>query len=123
MDPDQIKAFVNAFEKAIASKDFGQVAPLIHPDALFRFNDGDFEGLEQVRAAFESTWSHDIKEDRYRLSDVVVRNVDSQSALVTFNYHWSGITSKGSMSITGRGTQVIVLHEGRLKISLEHLSR
>ena len=123
IDAATIKSFINEFERASATKDFDQVAPMIHPEALFGFNDGDFQGIDQVRAAFESTWSLDIKDDQYSLSDLEVRNIDNQSATVTFNYHWSGITAKGPMNMNGRGTQVIVMHEGCLKILLEHLSR
>jgi hypothetical protein len=41
----------------------------------------------------------------------------------TFRFHWSGIGARGPFEIAGRGTSVLVEHEGQLKILLEHLSR
>jgi ketosteroid isomerase-like protein len=115
--------FLKRFEAASATRLFANVVGLIHPDALFRFNDGDFRGLEAIQRAFERTWSQDIKDERYTLADIQVVNVDSNSAVSTFSFHWSGVGSQGPFQIAGRGTSLLVLHEGRLKVRVEHLSR
>ncbi|MEM9364303.1 MAG: nuclear transport factor 2 family protein [Bacteroidota bacterium] len=118
-----IIAFVNTFQKASASKNFEEVKPMIHPKALFRFNDGDYQGITNIKMAFENTWSHDIKNEKYIMNTVEIIHIDTNSATVTFNYLWSGDTLKGPIHIAGRGTQVLVVHEGALQIILEHLSR
>lgn len=119
----QVLEFLNRFETAQNSEDFDRVAPMLHPDALFRFNDGDYRGLEAARGAFENTWAHEVDDERYYLSDIEVLHVDHRSATATFRFHWSGVTANGPFEVVGRGTSVLVRHEGELKLLVEHLSR
>ncbi len=120
---EQVLEFLERFEKAQGTQDFDRVAPMLHPDALFRFNDGDYRGIEAARGAFERTWAHEIEDERYRLSDVELLHVDAGSATVTFRFHWSGVGDHGPFHIVGRGTSVLVRHGGALKLLVEHLSR
>jgi ketosteroid isomerase-like protein len=115
--------FLKRFEAASATRLFANVVEWIHPHALFRFNDGDFRGIEAIQRAFERTWTQDIKAERYTLADIQVVNVDAASAVATFVFHWSGVGSQGPFQIAGRGTSLLVLHNGRLKVRVEHLSR
>ncbi len=119
----QVLDFLGRFETAQNSEDFDRVAPLLHPDALFRFNDGDYRGLKAARGAFESTWEHEVEDEKYYLSDIEVLHTDSGSATAAFRFNWSGVTANGPFEVVGRGTSVIVRHEGELKLLLEHLSR
>lgn len=119
----QVVDFLNRFVEASATESFANVAGMIHPDALFRFNDGDYRGLAAIKGAFESTWAHDVKDARYYLSHIEVVSVDSNSAAATFQYNWSGVGTQGPFQITGRGTSVLVRHEDKLKVMVEHLSR
>ncbi|MDX1469028.1 MAG: nuclear transport factor 2 family protein [Acidimicrobiia bacterium] len=123
VDEEAVRGFLSAFEQAQSTRDFDQVAHLIHPDALFRFNDGDFRGLAEVRAAFERTWSLDVEESSYRVENVVVNNVDSATGVATFDWTWEGETDDGPFLVQGRGTTVVVDHDGSLKVLIEHLSR
>ncbi len=115
--------FLKRFEAASATEIFANVAGMIHPHALFRFNDGDYRGLEAIQRAFESTWAQDVKDERYTLSDIEVLSVDAGSAVAVFHYNWSGVGPHGPFQIVGRGTSLLVLHDGTLKVMLEHLSR
>jgi hypothetical protein len=45
------------------------------------------------------------------------------SATVTFTYTWSGDGPAGPFAILGRGTAILVCHDGKLKVMIEHLSR
>ena len=119
----QVLDFLGRFETAQNSEDFDRVAPFLHPDALFRFNDGDYRGLKAARGAFESTWEQDVGDEKYYLSDIEVLHTDSGSATAAFRFNWSGVTANGPFEVVGRGTSVIVRHEGELKLLLEHLSR
>ena len=119
----QVLDFLDRFEQAQGTADFDAVAPLVHADVLFRFNDGDYRGLEAARGAFESTWALDVEDERYYLTDVEVLHVDSDSATATFRFHWSGSGDNGPFHVVGRGTSVLVRHDGRLKLLVEHLSR
>jgi hypothetical protein len=119
----QVVEFLQQFVDASATKSFAHVAGMIHPNALFRFNDGDYRGLEAIRGAFESTWAHDVKDERYFLSHIEVMSVDGDSAAATFQFHWSGVGLQGPFQVVGRGTSVLVRHEDKLKVLVEHLSR
>jgi ketosteroid isomerase-like protein len=119
----EVFEFLKRYEDASATASFANVAAMIHPNALFRFNDGDYRGLEAIQRAFESTWAYDVKDERYYLSDIEVMYLDASSAAVAFQFNWSGVGAKGAFVIVGRGTSVLVRHEGKLKLIVEHLSR
>ena len=120
----QVVEFLERFVDASATKSFANVAGMIHPNALFRFNDGDYRGLEAIQGAFESTWALGVKDERYYLSHIEVRSVDTDSAAATFQFNWSGVGTQGAFHIVGRGTSVLVRHRERLsKVMVEHLSR
>jgi hypothetical protein len=119
----KVVEFLKRFEDASATGLFANVVGMIHPNALFRFNNGDYHGLEAIQRAFESTWTHDVKDERYYLSDIEVVSVDTSSAAATFHFNWSGIGPHGQFQIVGRGTSLLVLQDGKLKVMVEHLSR
>lgn len=119
----QVLEFLQRFERAQGTEDFDAVRPLLHPDVLFRFNDGDYRGLEAARGAFESTWALDVEDERYYLSDIEVLHRDGHSATATFRFHWSGVGDQGPFHIVGRGTCVLVRHDAELRLLVEHLSR
>lgn len=116
--------FMARFEAALATEDFTQVAPLVHPQAVFRFSEGDHSGMAGIRAAMERTWSFEVDDERYYLTDKRVLLSGKDSATVVFTWNWSGDSGEhGPFEITGRGTVQLVRHEGAIKILLEHLSR
>lgn len=122
VEESDVREFLQRFELAQSTRDFNQVAEMIHPDALFRFNDGDFRGLEEIREAFERTWALDVEESTYRVENIVVETIDTASAVATFDWVWSGEGEGGPFQIHGRGTTIVVEHEVSLRVLIEHLS-
>ena len=122
---DSVVQFLNRFEEIAAKENFDLLQDMIHDNAFFRFNDGDFFGKQAVRAAFEKTWkgSTTIKKERFFLTDIQVLTVDGKSATATYTYNWEGSMDGRSFRIQGRGTRVLVTENGRLQIIHEHLSR
>jgi ketosteroid isomerase-like protein len=118
-----VAEFLKRFEQAQGTQSFSNVVDMIHPDAIFRFNDGDYRGHAAIRKAFEETWAYDVTDERYHLADVEVMSTDADSATATFTFNWSGYGPDGPFHIVGRGTVVIVRHDGALKVAVEHLSR
>lgn len=118
----EIREFLKKYEVAANSGDFANVRDMIHPDALFRFTEGDFVGLDPIQAAFEKTWGHNIRDDRYYLTNVHIVSKDMKSATITFTFNWTGVVEGRPVHTVGRGTSVIVRNEGRLQFILEHLS-
>ncbi len=116
--------FMARFEAALATEDFTQVAPLVHPQAVFRFSEGDHFGMADVKAAMERTWAFEVDDERYYLTDKRVLRSGEDAATVLFTWNWSGNSAEhGPFEITGRGTVQLVRHAGEIKILLEHLSR
>ena len=117
--------FLNRFEEAALKEDFDLIGDMIDEHAYFRFNDGDHVGRAAIRAAFEKTWRGDpsVKKARFFLSDIVVLTTDHRTATATYTYHWEGSQGDLSFAIQGRGTRVLALQGGTLRIVHEHLSR
>lgn len=121
---ESVVRFLNRFEEISASKKFDLLEDMIHDDAFFRFNDGDFVGKQTIRRAFEKTWagSAKVEGERFYLTNIQVVTSNSSSAAATYTYNWEGSVSGHAFKIQGRGTRVIVLEQGRMQIILEHLS-
>ncbi len=122
---EAVVEFLNRFELLAEKEDFDLIADMVHEQAFFRFNDGDFIGRRAVRAAFETTWASggDVKKERFYLSDIVVLSCDALSASATYTYHWEGAQGEQRFRIQGRGTRVMVKVNGGWQIIHEHLSR
>lgn len=118
----EIREFLEKYETAANSGDFANVRDMIHPDAVFRFTEGDFIGRDPIQTAFEKTWGHNIQDDRYYLTNVNVISKDMKSATITFTFNWTGVVEGRPVRTVGRGTSVVVRNEGRLQFILEHLS-
>jgi len=117
--------FLNRFEELAEKENFDLIQDMVHENAFFRFNDGDFVGRQAVRGAFEKTWkgSANVRKERFHLTDIQVLSVDTASATATYTYNWEGTMDGRSFRIQGRGTRVLVLENRRLQIIHEHLSR
>ena len=114
--------FIKQYELAANSRDFSKVSELIHPNAIFIFPDGKYIGRETIRSAFEKTWSLENSGDDFNLSDIKILCADTESATITFQYHWTVLIDDQPHKITGRGTSVIVKNNTKLQIIHEHLS-
>jgi ketosteroid isomerase-like protein len=117
--------FLNQFEEQAEKEDFALIEDMIDENAYFRFNDGDFVGRAAIRSAFEKSWRGDptVKKARFYLTDVVVLTTDSTTATATYTYNWEGSQGGNTFAIKGRGTRVLRLGQGGLRIVHEHLSR
>lgn len=120
----EVREFLARYEAASNSHDFVLVAPLIAPNAYYRFNDGDFEGREAIGAAFVRTWTaNDVTGERYWLTGIRVVNTGDRSATVSYDFHWAGKAGERAFEVAGRGTNVLVRGPGGLQSVYEHLSR
>lgn len=106
-------------------EDFSLLRDLIHEQAYFRFNDGDFIGRQAIQVVFEKTWRGDptVRKARFYLSDIVVLTTDRASATATYTYNWEGSQAGRPFTIRGRGTRVLAYEGGQFRIVHEHLSR
>ncbi len=122
MIESEVREFLSRYEAASNSRSLAAVEPFIHPNAVFRFTDGDFAGLAAVRGAFEKTWAYDVEDEKYFTTDLRVLSLDAASASVTYDWTWTGLVKGRYFRTTGRGTAVIVRSGGTLQLIHEHLS-
>lgn len=116
-----VDAFVKAYEAALHTNDWVIVAPLIHEDACVTFSDGrTLVGKAAVRAAYERNFAS-IKDDTFAVSDVHWVGRAEGHAVYTFAFAWTGVVDGKPTGGKGRGTAVIVRHEGRWQLLAEHL--
>lgn len=122
---DTVLQFLNRFEDLAAKENFDLIQDMVHENAFFRFNDGDFVGKQAIRGAFEKTWkgSANARKERFYLTDIQVLTVDASSATATYTYNWEGLSDGRPFRIQGRGTRILIVENGRLQIIHEHLSR
>ena len=122
---ESVVFFLNRFEEIAEKEDFSLIKDMIHEQAFFRFNDGDFVGRQAVQGIFEKTWKGvpNTRKERFYLTDIVVLSTDYTSATATYTYNWEGTHEGRPFRIQGRGTRVLVEEHGHLQIIHEHLSR
>jgi uncharacterized protein (TIGR02246 family) len=112
---------LRAYESALATQDWKQVEPLLHPGACVTFSDGrHFHGRDAVREAFQRNFSS-IEEERYEIRAVHWIASDASHATCTYEFHWSGLIGGRPAQGAGRGTSVLKNDDGRWLIVAEHL--
>ena len=117
----QPEDFVARYERALATQEWGEVAPLIHPECTVTFSNGScHQGKENVQAAFEKNFEL-IKNEEYAISEVHWVVKTEHVAVYTFAYRWAGLIGGEEASGSGRGTSTLVNEEGKWLLVSEHL--
>jgi len=118
MTPDN---FIEKYEAALATQDWQQVAPLVHPEACVTFSSGIVHiGKEAVRRAFESNFAA-IKDETYAIENVHWVRKERDTAVYLFTFHWSGIINGEPASGAGTGSSVLINSENGWLLLVEHL--
>jgi ketosteroid isomerase-like protein len=118
MNPE---TFIEKYEAALATQDWQQVAPLVHPNVCVTFSSGSVHiGKDAVRQAFERNFSL-IQDETYVIENVhwVKKGVDT--AVYLFTFRWSGIINGKSASGAGTGSSVLINGEKGWQLLVEHL--
>lgn len=118
MNPED---FIKRYESALATQDWQQVDPLIHPDACVTFSSGAVHvGKTAVRHAFERNFSL-IQDETYQMADVHWVLVGVETAVYRFTFHWSGLINGKPAHGAGTGSAVLVNGANGWQLLLEHL--
>jgi ketosteroid isomerase-like protein len=118
MTPEE---FIRAYEKALASQDWGQVEPLVHAEACVTFSNGTVhKGKAAVQKAFEHNFSL-IEDEVYSMRDVHWVLKSDLTAVYLFEFNWSGIINGKPAHGAGRGTSVLINEAGTWQLLVEHL--
>jgi len=112
--------FISAYEKALATQSWEQVAPLIHQDCVAIYSEGTYTGKAEVESAFRRTFSL-IKDEKYSISDIHWVRETVTTAILSYNFSWSGIIEGAQTFGSGRGSSVLVYQDGKWQLICEHL--
>ena len=112
--------FIAAYEQALATQNWQEVAPLIHERCVATFSEGTYVGKAAVESAFRRTFSL-IEDEKYRIDQVHWVLERPNTAAMVFRFQWSGLVDGQPASGAGRGTSVLVKQEGRWQLLCEHL--
>lgn len=118
----ELDTFLKAYELAANSCDFDNVAPLIADDATFWFTNGQYEGKQAARKAFEETWGS-IKDEKYQISNVRWVGKNYWVSSCTYDFTSDGMVEGKRQVYKGKGTNVLVRERGSWRIAHEHLSK
>lgn len=115
------ESFIAKYEAALATQDWQQIDPLIHPDACVTFSSGTVHiGKAAVRQAFESNFAA-IQDETYAIENVHWVKKDGDTAVYLFTFHWSGIINGEPASGAGTGTSVLINSKDGWQLLVEHL--
>lgn len=122
-ETDTPEAAFDRYRALINTHDFDKLAEfVIAPDALFVFTDKTHRGMDEVRAAFNRTWSI-LPDEVYSMTNAEWLSKDENSALVVFRYSYRGTTREGkSLSGGGHGTNLYKRTPAGWRLVYEHLS-
>ncbi len=115
------ETFIKAYEAALASQDWPQVDPLVHPDACVTFSSGAVHmGKTAVRHAFERNFAL-IQDETYQIDNVHWVMRGEATAVYLFTFRWSGLINGKPASGAGTGSTVLVNGANGWQLLVEHL--
>ena len=117
----QPEDFVKKYETALATQDWQQVDPLVHPDACVTFSSGSVHvGKTAVRHAFQRNFSL-IQNETYAIENVHWVMVGVETAVYLFTFRWSGLINGKPASGAGTGSAVLINDANGWQMLVEHL--
>lgn len=119
---NQLNEFMKEYEKACSDRIFLEVQKLLAKDATYWFTDGAFNGVEEIKTAFENTWKK-IQSETYKITNLEWIALSENSGTCTCIFKWSGLINGVRQSGKGRGTNVVVKLNDKWLMKHEHLSK
>jgi len=118
MKPDK---FIEAYETALASQNWLNVAPLIAENATVTFSNGQTHiGTSEIRIAFEKNFAA-IKNEKYKITNINWLLKNDSVGVYTFHFEWKGSIKGVDAQGAGIGTSVLINDGGQWKLLTEHL--
>ena len=115
--PEQV---LRAYETALATQDWAQIAPFFHEKACVTFTEGTYCGLAEISAAFQRTFAL-IQDEEYAIRDLRWLMQAEAYAVAIYTFHWRGLIRGEPAAGSGRGTTVLVQTDTGWQILTEHL--
>ena len=119
MTPEQ---FIREYETS-GRKGLDYTLSLIDDNAVYWFSDGTkHAGKSEIERVFRRNFDA-IKDETYRISDIVWLAQSAELAACIFRFDWSGILHGAPASGSGRGTIILARRGDSWTIVHEHLSK
>ncbi len=117
----ELNAFIKTYVDATNSHNFANVQDLLLTDAVYWFNKSESQGIAAIKKNFESTWSY-LPDEVYGIENVKWLSIEKNSATCIYEYTYQGTHDGKQVKGRGRGTSLLVKHNGKWRIVHEHLS-
>lgn len=115
--------FINAYETALATQQWENVALLMHANVGITFSDGStYKGLAEVEQAYRRNFKL-IEEEHFAISNVHWILHNERMAVYQFTFAWSGIINGQQTSGGGHGTATLICEEGKWLLLAEQLGK
>jgi ketosteroid isomerase-like protein len=120
MSPDE---FIREYETSGRTGGLEHTLSLIDDNAVYWFSDGTSHvGKDAVKRAIRRNFEA-IKNETYRISEIVWVAQSSDVAACIFRFDWSGLIGGAAASGSGRGTSVLARRGDSWVVVHEHLSK
>jgi len=108
---------------AINTRDFSNIAKLLHAKAVFCYSGQMKTDLEQVKIFHENFWNT-VAESKWWATDVEIIHRDDKCQVYTYQYNYSGYAGGEFVEGNGRSTDVFVKNDqtGQWELLHEHSS-
>ncbi|MEM6610299.1 MAG: nuclear transport factor 2 family protein [Pseudomonadota bacterium] len=101
------REFIERYKAALRTQDWAEVAPLISDNARVVFSNGAVHvGKDAIKAAYMRNFTT-IKNEDYRVDNVLWLAETPSFAAYMFDFHWTGWVEGQAASGSGRGTAVL----------------
>ena len=119
--PQDLANFIQTYEKLANKRNFDLLIPLISERAIFWFSDGSYTGIQEIRSAFERTWTS-LPNEIYSISNINLLLSEKSSAVICYTFTSISVSNGIESTFKGRGTNILQKFDGSWKIIHEHLS-
>ena len=109
------------YMNSINTRDFSQVAKLLHKNATFCYSGQKKTELEKVKVFHENFWDC-IKDSKWWATDIAIIHQDDTCQVYTYQYNYSGKMDGEIVEGNGRSTDVFVKNNGQWELLHEHSS-
>jgi len=115
--------FIREYETSGRTGGIEHTLQLIDEDAVYWFSDGTSHvGKPAVERAIRKNFEA-IRDETYRITDVVWVAQSADIAVCVYRFHWSGVLRGAPASGSGRGTSVLTRKGDSWVVVHEHLSK
>jgi ketosteroid isomerase-like protein len=119
---NELDTSLDAYEQAVHSHDFDNVAPFIADEATLWTTSGQFNGKTAIREAFEAAWRY-VQDGICIISNMQWLACNYWFSACTYSYKAVGMVNGKQQVQVGNGTRVVRRIGGRWRVVHDHMSK